>query len=106
MLQAQIQTRCVCKVQQNLAKKKAPGYGGKWRAFVRHKSHGRTGTPDLASLAAAYREYCVMVYSWIKLGLEVGSEIVTRKSVATLYSGEKASRKIVLSWPIHIGRFS
>eukprot|EP00971_Amphidinium_carterae_P146252 2899074-Amphidinium_carterae.5 len=37
-------------------RKRKPGRGGTWRAFIRLSTVGQTGSPDLAALAKEYRE--------------------------------------------------
>ena len=56
-----------------------------------------------STLAAAYRLVEVSLYSWMCAGLDTGSAIAIKNSVADLKSGEKASRKIVPLLVIQIG---
>ena len=43
--------------QTNTKKRGGRGWGGAWRAFVRLRSLGRSGTPDLKALGVAYSEF-------------------------------------------------
>lgn len=45
------------KVKRKIAKQRGKrGFGGPWRAFVRNRSLGATGTPDLRRLGALYKQ--------------------------------------------------
>lgn len=56
-----------------------------------------------STLAAAYRLVEVSLYSCMWAGLDTGSAIAIKNSVADLKRGEKASRKIVPLFVIQIG---